>query len=84
MKINRVSVDIGLYQDLVAQFLAFCTHLEGRKEVSIKPPTLESVYLSLHMILSGLKNAKFYTSSEIANELELLAGTFRDVEGPKR
>jgi len=83
MKINRVSVDLELYQDLVARFLAFAAHVEG-KEVSMKPPKLDSIYLSLHMILSGLKNAKFYTSSEIANELELLAGTFRDVEGPKR
>lgn len=84
MKINRVSVDLELYQDLVAQFLAFSAHLEGRKEVSVKSPMLDSIFLSLHMILSGLKNAKFYTSSEIAEELELLAYTFRDVEGPKR
>ncbi len=83
MKVERVSVDLEIYQDVVARFLAFAAHVEGKKP-SRTPPKSDSIYLALHMILSGLKNARFYTSSEIADLLEDLGKTFRDVEGPKR
>lgn len=83
MKVEHRTVDFSLYHDLIARFLAFAAHVED-KEVNIKPPKLESIYIVLHMILSGLKNAGIYKPEEIAEKLDELARHFRLVEGPKR
>jgi sulfate adenylyltransferase subunit 1 (EFTu-like GTPase family) len=83
MKINRVSVDYNAYQDIMARFMAFAAHLEG-KEVNRKIPKLESITLTLHMILSGMKNSGFYTAESLADELDTIGATLRSVEGPKR
>lgn len=88
MKFERFEVDNGLYQETMIQFMALAYNIDGRTPYDVKkdlsPPKLKSIYLSLHVILSGLINAGFYSSDEIADDLEELAKNTRVVEGPKR